>query len=155
MKVTRHNGRSGKHGVYNPKHNDRQFDVAKSEHIDAARSSGNINLDYQREYRSLEEDGTDGISFEDVELDYYRTHYGDYIRNQNARNEMQAKRSIEDWFLYDIERILGFLMLGKNTKVSGKNGYDKFQRLYKQANKIQGRISASGNMQIHLQKECL
>ncbi len=84
MKVTRHNGRSGKHGVYNPKHNDRQFDVAKSEYIDAARSSGNINLDYQREYRFLEEDGTDGISFEDVELDYYRTHYGDYIRNQNA-----------------------------------------------------------------------
>lgn len=45
--------------------------------------------------------------------------------------KMPAKRSIEDWFLYDIERILGFLMLGKNTKVSGKNGYDKLQRLYK------------------------
>ena len=26
--------------------------------------------------------------------------------------------------------------LGKNTKVSGKNGYDKLQRLYKQANKV-------------------
>ena len=88
MKVTRHNGRSGKHGVYNPKHNDRQFDVAKSDHIDAARSSGNINWDYQREYRFPEEDGPDGISFEDIELNYYRTHYGDYIRNQNARNEM-------------------------------------------------------------------
>lgn len=48
---------------------------------------------------------------------------------------VQAKRSIEDWFLYDIEGILGFLRLGKNTKVSGKNGYDKLQRLYKQANK--------------------
>lgn len=45
--------------------------------------------------------------------------------------KMPAKRSIEDWFLYDRERILGFLMLGKNTKVSGKNGYDKLQRLYK------------------------
>ena len=49
---------------------------------------------------------------------------------------IQAKRSIEDWFLYDIEGILGFLRLGKNTKVSGKNGYDKLQRLYKQANKV-------------------
>ena len=49
---------------------------------------------------------------------------------------VQAKRSIEDWFLYDIEGILGFLRLGKNTKVSGKNGYDKLQRLYKQANKV-------------------
>ena len=28
------------------------------------------------------------------------------------------------------------MRLGKNTKVSEKNGYDKLQRLYKQANKV-------------------
>lgn len=49
---------------------------------------------------------------------------------------VQAKRSIEDWFLYDLEGILGFLRLGKNTKISGKNGYDKLQKLYKQSNKV-------------------
>ncbi|SHK96327.1 hypothetical protein [Hespellia stercorisuis] len=49
---------------------------------------------------------------------------------------VQAKRSIEDWFLNDIEGILKFLRLNKKTKVSGKNGYDKLQRLYKQANKV-------------------
>ena len=49
---------------------------------------------------------------------------------------VQAKRSIEDWFLCDTEGILGFLRLKKNTKVSGKSGYDKIQRLYKQANKV-------------------
>ncbi len=49
---------------------------------------------------------------------------------------VQAKRSIEDWFLCDIEGILAFLRLNKNTKVSGKNGYDKLQRLYKQVNKV-------------------
>ena len=49
---------------------------------------------------------------------------------------VQAKRSIEDWFLYDTEGILGFLRLNKNTKISGKSGYDKLQRLYKQANKV-------------------
>lgn len=49
---------------------------------------------------------------------------------------VQAKKSIEDWFLYDLDGILGFLRLGKNIKVSGKNGYDKLQRLYKQANKV-------------------
>ncbi len=27
MKATRHNGRSGKHGTYDAKHNDRRFDV--------------------------------------------------------------------------------------------------------------------------------
>lgn len=49
---------------------------------------------------------------------------------------VQARRSIEDWFLYDIEGILGFLRLSKSTKISGKNGYEKLQRLYKQANKV-------------------
>ena len=32
MKATRHNGRSGKHGTYDAKHNDRRFDVENSEH---------------------------------------------------------------------------------------------------------------------------
>lgn len=46
MKVTKHNGRSGKHGAYNPKHNDCQFDVAKSDHIDAVRMLDNVYWDY-------------------------------------------------------------------------------------------------------------
>lgn len=49
---------------------------------------------------------------------------------------VQANRSIEDWFLCDTEGILEFLRLNKNTKVSGKSGYDKLQHLYKQANKV-------------------
>ena len=50
----------------------------------------------------------------------------------------ENKKEIDNIIItrYDIERILGFLRLGKNTKVSGKNGYDKLQRLYKQANKV-------------------
>ena len=42
MKLTRHNGRSGKNGAYNPKHNDRQFHVEKSDHINPARTKFNI-----------------------------------------------------------------------------------------------------------------
>ncbi len=49
---------------------------------------------------------------------------------------VEAKRSIEDWFLHDLEGILKFLRLSKNTKVSGKNGYYKLQSLYKRANKV-------------------
>ena len=63
---------------------------------------------------------------------------------------VQAKRSIEDWFLYDLEGILKFLRLAKNTKVSGKNGYDKLQRLYKQANKIYYKGIKSNGMIAHL-----
>lgn len=60
------------------------------------------------------------------------------LESSGASNviHVQAKRSIEDWFLYDAEGILGFLRLNKNTKISGKSGYDKLQRLYKQANKV-------------------
>ncbi len=66
---------------------------------------------------------------------------------------IQAKRSIEDWFLYDIEGILKFLKLSKKTKVSGKNGYDKLQRLYKQANKVYYKGAKSNALIGHLDIE--
>ena len=40
MKLTRHNGRAGKNGAYNPKHNDRSFNINNSEHIDEERAKG-------------------------------------------------------------------------------------------------------------------
>ena len=36
---------SGKNGVYNPKHNDRSFDIANSEHIDEERAKQNLYWD--------------------------------------------------------------------------------------------------------------
>ena len=42
LKLTRHNGRAGTHGTYNPRHNDRSFNLANSEHIDPERAKGNI-----------------------------------------------------------------------------------------------------------------
>lgn len=49
---------------------------------------------------------------------------------------VEAKRSIEDWFLVDIEGIIAFLRLPKKTKVSGSSGYNKLQNLYKKASKL-------------------
>jgi hypothetical protein len=34
QRVSRHNGRSGKNGVYNSKHNDRSFNVEHADNID-------------------------------------------------------------------------------------------------------------------------
>ena len=58
--------------------------------------------------------------------------------NSGADNviHIEAVHSIEDWFLYDLEGILRFLKLSKKTKIQGKSGYEKLQRLYKRANKI-------------------
>ena len=105
MKVTKHNGRSGKHGAYNPKHNDRQFDVEKSEHIDAERMLDNVYWDYQRGYRYATQGNKDGISFEKIELDYYSQAYGGYIENQNARyvknRHPERQRTVEDLYKND------------------------------------------------------
>ena len=54
MKATRHNGRSGKHGTYDAKHNDRRFYVENSEHIDVERTKFNVYWDcYQDPGRKL------------------------------------------------------------------------------------------------------
>ena len=47
-----------------------------------------------------------------------------------------ARHCIEDWFLYDVDGIIAFLHLSKKVKISGNDGYDKLQSLYKQANKV-------------------
>lgn len=51
MKLSKHNGRVGKNGVYNPKHNDRRFDIGNSEHIDTDRSGMNVYWDLYQGYR--------------------------------------------------------------------------------------------------------
>lgn len=52
LKLTRHNGRAGTHGTYNPKHNDRSFNLANSERIDPERAKGNIYWDCFHGFRS-------------------------------------------------------------------------------------------------------
>ena len=35
---------------------------------------------------------------------------------------VEARHSVEDWFLYDAEGIISFLRLKKKTKITGKDG---------------------------------
>ena len=90
MKLTRHNGRSGKHGTYNPKHNDRSFDVANSEHIDEERAKHNVYWDCFNGYRTFAEKQVQSEladTFEEVEELFYSAKYGAYVEAQNARND--------------------------------------------------------------------
>lgn len=85
-KLTRHNGRSGKHGVYNVKHNDRRFDVGNSEHINAERTKENLYWDcYSGLYGHA--DQSKHMSFDEVEKRFYEENYRDFTLAQNARNE--------------------------------------------------------------------
>ena len=103
LKLTRHNGRAGKHGTYNPKHNDRNLDLTNSEHIDPERAKGNIYWDCFHGFRSalVPQDPDDlAATFSDVERQFYETHYTAFIENQNERNakirHTERNRSIPD-----------------------------------------------------------
>lgn len=49
---------------------------------------------------------------------------------------IKAEKSIEDWFLIDVEGIIRFLKLKSGTQPNGKNGYEKLKTLFSKANKI-------------------
>lgn len=78
MRLTAHNGRSGKHGVYSPKHNDRNFSSA-ADHIDEGRSRNNW---YWHCYQSKHPD----MTFEDAEALYYEQHFREALDARNERN---------------------------------------------------------------------
>lgn len=100
MKMTRHNGRAGKNGVYNPKHNDRQFDLTNADHIDAARERQNIYWDCFQGFRTGMDDGQAHDSFEDVERQFYSLFYRESVEAQNERNiqnrHPERNRSTDD-----------------------------------------------------------
>ena len=103
MKLTRHNGRSGRNGTYNPRHNDRRFDLNNSSHIDSERARKNVYWDCYRGYTtagSREDSSQPDFSFEQIERAYYTEHYSDYVEAQNARNEKtrhtERNRSVGD-----------------------------------------------------------
>ena len=90
MKLSRHNGRSGKNGAYNVKHNDRRFDVEKREHINAEMTKQNVYWDCYQGYYSEEmipENDEMPASFSEVEKRFYEERYSNFCDCQNARNE--------------------------------------------------------------------
>ena len=103
LKLTRHNGRAGKHGTYNPKHNDRNFDLTNSEHIDPERAKGNIYWDCFHGFRSTiaPQDPDDlAATFSEIERQFYESRYSNFVESQNERNakirHTERNRSIPD-----------------------------------------------------------
>lgn len=76
MRMTIHNGRAGKDGAYNPRHNDRSFDISHAEHINPERMPGNVYWNWT---------GKKDISFEDAERLFYEQHCRTHLDAKNAR----------------------------------------------------------------------
>lgn len=80
MRMTIHNGRAGKDGAYNPRHNDRQFDISHAEHIDPERVKSNIYWNWT---------GNPGKTFEAAEAAFYEEHCREYLDAVNQRHREQ------------------------------------------------------------------
>lgn len=73
-RVTLHAGK-----IHASKHNDRSFDLTKSDHIIAERSNHNFYHIADAELRDK------GLSFEQAEWDYYEKHFGELLEEKNER----------------------------------------------------------------------
>lgn len=80
MRATIHNGRTGKDGAYNTKHNDRQFDIRNAEHIDPERVKDNRYWNWT---------GNPETTFEAAEQAFYEKHIQKHLDAQNARYKAQ------------------------------------------------------------------
>ena len=98
-RLTRHNGRAGKSGVYKSTHNDRTFDTEHAGHIDSERIQQNIYWDcFRGATYPAQQDGE--VSFADVERAFYLNRYSDYLDGQHERNakrrHSERDRSVDD-----------------------------------------------------------
>lgn len=76
MRATIHNGRTGKDGAYNTKHNDRQFDISHAEHIDPERIKDNRYWNWT---------GNPETTFEAAEAAFYEKYIKQHLDAQNVR----------------------------------------------------------------------
>ena len=101
MKATRHNGRSGAKGTYSSRHNDRNFDLNNSDHIDEDRTKQNVYWDCYQGYCLPGSPEERQFTFSEIERHYYQEHYGDHVYEQNLRNE-KARHSERDRTIDDV-----------------------------------------------------
>jgi hypothetical protein len=80
MRATIHNGRTGKDGAYNTRHNDRQFDISHAKHIDPERVKDNRYWNWT---------GNPETTFEAAEQAFYEKHIQKHLDAQNARYKAQ------------------------------------------------------------------
>ena len=111
MRMTVHNGRAGKNGVYSPKHNDRQFDISSAEHIDPERMPGNVYWNWTGK----------NISFEDAEKEFYELHCREHLDAVNQRHrEQRHPERVRDMDAYRTARQTcpeeTLLMIGNKDK---------------------------------------
>ena len=80
MRATIHNGRTSHLGAFTPKHNDRNFNISHTEHIDPERVKDNRYWNWT---------GNPETTFEAAEIAFYEKHISAHLEAQNARYRAQ------------------------------------------------------------------
>lgn len=83
MRLTYHNGRAGRDGVYSTRHNDRNYDTSQDDHIVDDKSNDNI---YWHCYQETDPD----LTFEQAEAKFYAAHFGAALDERNERSRKQG-----------------------------------------------------------------
>lgn len=80
-RLTAHNGRKGKDGVYSPLHNGRNFDLENAPHIDPTKTPDNkyfcLGMDYGDDF------DYDGLTIKDHEFNFYKKHFQKDLDHKN------------------------------------------------------------------------
>ena len=92
MRATRHNGRSGAHGTYNPKHNDREFDLDNAVDINSEMTPNNIYWNCYQGFTFHKDRPDDWMSFKDVELLFYKQQFTGWLDAQNERHRKEGHK---------------------------------------------------------------
>ena len=82
IRATMHNARTGKNGVFLARHNDRQFNTDKAEHIEASRSKENVYWHWMQEEQPQ-------MTFEEAEFAFYEKYCRNHLDAQNSRYKKQ------------------------------------------------------------------
>lgn len=82
MRATMHNARTGKNGIFLARHNDRQFDINKADHIKEDNSKENVYWHWMQEEQPQ-------MTFEEAEAAFYEKYCRSYLDAQNNRYKKQ------------------------------------------------------------------
>ena len=78
MRLTLHNGRYGKHGVFGPRHADRDFDTSKADHIEDGKfDRKSMSYNFYNDYE---------LTFDQVEQKFYEEYLQKCFDKQNEKH---------------------------------------------------------------------
>lgn len=145
-KATLHMGKQGA-----SKHNDRTFNLDNAPHIHQEMKGYNRYIYLQ---------GREEMTFEEMELDYYKEHYGEALAEQNkmyeAKRQKGRMKNMEYWVKHDKQKKPDEFILQVGNKKDSVDGYTLLECMKEFCGKISKKYGANFHMldmALHMDEE--